>query len=153
MLRKLINPQDGHLVWLFNKAQSLKEWSQLLKANLHSPLAAYCHVANYREGCLVIAVANPLWATRLRFEIPTLLPKLQRAFKKLDLTRIEILVQPLEAINEKKTHNHTPPLNKKTAQQIAMSAKFISNQPLRLSLLRLAETLVHKVNPPSPNIS
>lgn len=52
-------------------------WTEQLRAVLPADLAPHCRVADVQRGRMIIHVASAVWATRLRFAMPTVQPALR----------------------------------------------------------------------------
>ena len=86
---------DGHarrsaLQRLVARAEDRESWTRQLRALLPSAQAAHYDVANLRHDRLVVHASNASWATRLKFQVPHLLPKLRqlRDFANVESVRI-----------------------------------------------------------------
>ncbi len=90
----LASNQSGTLQLIYAKAAQLTTLNKIWRTQIDETLAQHTQVANYREGCLVIEVSSPVWATRLRYGIPDLLQKLRALNEFAGLTRIEWYVKP-----------------------------------------------------------
>lgn len=77
------------------KIDQINALQQRVDASFPAPLHQHCHVANLREGCLILAVDSSAWATQLRFRTPDLLEKLRRYPELSDLRGIKHFIQPV----------------------------------------------------------
>lgn len=80
------------------RAIALLKLNKAVKALLPKQLHSYCRVANYRQGVLVLEVANASWLVRLRYEQPMLLSALRTEILP-SLASIDIKINPKLAIN------------------------------------------------------
>ncbi|MGC9457089.1 MAG: DciA family protein [Halothiobacillaceae bacterium] len=77
---------------LLAKARLLAGLDALLQEALPESLRGACHVANLRDGTLVVSAANAALATQLRFVAPRLVPALNgRAPVKIDAIKARVL--------------------------------------------------------------
>jgi hypothetical protein len=82
---------------LINRASQQDAWTDQLRALLPQDLASECRVANVRDQILTVHINNAAWATRLRFQIPGLLPNLNRLADFTAVTDIRLRVIPVVA--------------------------------------------------------
>jgi hypothetical protein len=122
---------------LFNQAQRLDQLQHLLESQLQPAAREHCHVASWREGCLVLIVTDGHWATRLRYQQKRLLRQLQTCEEFANLTKILFKVQPPTA--QRRAPGRTISLSSKAAENIQASAEGIEHAPLRAALERLAK--------------
>ena len=94
-IAKLIEGAQSVLQQLWEKNLHLQQSNQTLPNILPKPLAQHCRVVNLREQTVVIYADSAVWATRLRYQIPTILQAWQA--QPFDITKVEIRVH-LEAI-------------------------------------------------------
>ena len=66
---------DPVLQRLLTRARALQQLDEVVKTWLPGKLAEKVTVAVVREGVLVLCAESPVWATRLRYEVPNLLEK------------------------------------------------------------------------------
>jgi hypothetical protein len=80
-LKNLLNPcADGDLAKIVRRARDLGELTGTLARALPEEYAGALVAANIREnGELVVIVASPAWANRLRYEADTLLAAAREA--------------------------------------------------------------------------
>lgn len=77
---------------LLLKIQYLTQLTSLVNSHLTEPLRSHVVVANYRDGCLVLALDNAVWATELRYKHKVLLAALQTNSALLTLTSLEWII-------------------------------------------------------------
>lgn len=68
---------DGILKNVQQRAVALLRLDRAVQALLPTPLQPFCRVANFRQGVLVLEVANASWLMRLRYEQSRLLSALR----------------------------------------------------------------------------
>ena len=66
---------DPILQRLLARARALQTLDEVVRAWLPDKLAEKVKVAVVREGVLVLCAESPVWATRLRYEVPTILER------------------------------------------------------------------------------
>ncbi|WP_339486463.1 DUF721 domain-containing protein [Pseudomonas sp. EL_65y_Pfl2_R95] len=122
---------------LFNQAQRLDQLQRLLESQLQPAAREHCHVATWREGCLLLIVTDGHWATRLRYQQKRLLKQLQSLEAFATLTKIHFKVQPPTV--ERRAQGRTIILSDSAAEHIQSTADGISDPSLRAALERLAK--------------
>lgn len=121
---------------LFSQAQRLDHLQRLLESQLQPAAREHCHVASWREGCLLLIVTDGHWATRLRYQQRRLQRQLQALEEFATLAKILFKVQPPAA--ERRGPGRTIQLSSNAAENIQATAEGISNPELRAALERLA---------------
>ncbi|MDR3433615.1 MAG: DUF721 domain-containing protein [Rouxiella aceris] len=132
------------------RAAALLKLNRAVKGLLPTPMQPWCRVGNYRQGVLVLEIANASWMMRLRYEQPALLSAL-RAQILPSLSSIDIRINPslmvktenLSQDNEKTggSKGPLPPvrqISKQSADELRLLASR-SPEKLRKALERLAE--------------
>ncbi len=140
---------------LLSRTQNLSVLTHILQEE--TPQASHCHyqVTNISKHSLFLVTDSALWATKLRQLAPKMVSALQRRRNSraynIDLktvipeniqhiqivTRPEIItpgcaIRPVKA----KTHRRPSP---EVAAQLARSASYISDEPLKKAMLRLSQ--------------
>ncbi|MEK1940400.1 MAG: DciA family protein [Pseudomonas sp.] len=121
---------------LINQAHRLDHLQRLVESQLQPAAREHCHVASWREGCLLLIVTDGHWATRLRYQQRRLERQLQALEPFRNLNRILFKVQP--RVGVAKLRGHTMTLSTETAEGIQEVAEGISDPGLRAALERLA---------------
>ena len=121
---------------LFNQAQRLDHLQHLLESQLQPAAREHCHVASWREGCLLLIVTDGHWATRLRYQQRRLLRQLQALEEFATLAKILFKVQPPTA--ERRAPGRTLFLSPSASESIQASAETVSDPRLKAALERLA---------------
>jgi len=121
---------------LFSQAQRLDHLQHLVASQLQPAAREHCHVASWREGCLLLIVTDGHWATRLRYQQRRLLKQLQALEEFATLTKILFKVQPPAA--ERRAPDRTISLSSCAAESIQATADGITDPKLRAALERLA---------------
>ena len=138
-------PAKGHLAVLrdakplqalINQAHRLDHLQRLVESQLQPAAREHCHVASWREGCLLLIVTDGHWATRLRYQQRRLERQLQALEPFSGLQRILFKVQPRVGVAKMRGHNMV--LSSETAAGIHEVAEGIEDPNLRAALERLA---------------
>lgn len=122
---------------LLDQAQRLDHLQRLLESQLQPAAREHCHLASWREGCLLLIVTDGHWATRLRYQQRRLLRQLQALEEFATLTKILFKVQPSTA--ERHAPGRTISLSDSAAEHIQATAEGITDPKLRAALERLAK--------------
>jgi len=89
----LISQPSGDVKVLLDQLAKIQTLNNTLQSNLNATLSKHCRVINLRKSTLVIAVDGPVWANKIRFELPELLSNFRNSGY-LGLANIEVIVQP-----------------------------------------------------------
>ncbi|AKJ41431.1 DUF721 domain-containing protein [Pragia fontium] len=93
------------------RAIALIKLNKAVKALLPKQMHAFCRVSNYRQGMLILEVANASWLTRLRYEQQMLLSTLRSEILP-SLVSIDIKINPKLSTNnstaENLVHRYSP---------------------------------------------
>ena len=121
---------------LFSEAQRLDRLQALLESQLQPAAREHCHVASWREGCLLLIVTDGHWATRLRYQQKRLQRQLQAFEEFANLNRLLFKVQP-SATRERPAVPGRE-LSSNTVETLQIAAEGIRDPKLRAALERLA---------------
>ncbi|WP_031302605.1 DUF721 domain-containing protein [Pseudomonas sp. EGD-AK9] len=121
---------------LFGQAQRLAHLQRLVESQLQPAAREHCHVASWRDGCLLLIVTDGHWATRLRYQQRRLHRQLQALEEFATLTKILFKVQPQSGAS--RAPGRTIHLSASAAQSIQAGAEGIRDPMLRAALERLA---------------
>lgn len=140
-LNKLLGETHTDLAILVTRSRQLQRWTGIFRSYLDAELAAHCYVSGIDAENLTIFVDSAAWATRLRFQIPQLLPKLRHAnpvFVDVQNIRVKILSQ--QSIEQSPSLGQTgPTMNMDNAKSINSLSNSIDDPELQLALQRLAK--------------
>lgn len=136
------------LQYVQQRATALNKLNRAVKSILPAQLHPWCRVANFRQGILVIEIANASWLMRLRYEQSSLLSAL-RAQILPSLTSIDIRINPSLAAkggkiaqeNSTQTkESEKPPVRQLSEQSAELLRSVASQSPEKLKkiLERLA---------------
>lgn len=122
------------------KLDHLNQMNQVISSKLEPSLASHCHVANLRDGTLILATTSPAWNHKLRFSALDLLSTLRADPRWSGLKSIEIRVDYLPNTETASTMKRSKPitLSAASAQLIKQAADNISNPSLAEAMRRLA---------------
>lgn len=124
-------PAEGVL----QRGRFLHRLERLLDRLLDADSRLHCRVGNVRDGVLILFTDSTAWATRLRYQVPTLLNTLQQQKPLQGLQKIELRVLPEE---KKETINQKVSLSSEAASCISACAEGIDDDRLSQALRQLA---------------
>lgn len=116
------------------KLQQLSRWVQ---SALDAELAKHCQAINLRGNTLYLATDATVWATRLRYQLPSLLRSLQERHELRDLRDIQVRVIPATAAAPSKPHRRAS-LSAESADCLQQCAEAVADETLSSALRRLA---------------
>ena len=83
---------DPVLQRLLARARALQQIDAVVKTWLPEKLSEKVTVAVVRDNVLVLSAESPVWATRLRYEVPTVLEKASQHPELNHLKQVEVRV-------------------------------------------------------------
>ncbi len=122
------------------KIDHLKQMNEIISSKLEPALASHCHVANLRDGTLVLATTSPAWNHKLRFSALDLLSSLRADPRWSGLKSIEVRVDYLPSTETTSPPKRNRPLtlSADNAQLIKQAADNILDPNLAAAMRRLA---------------
>ena len=128
---------------LFERLKYLEKLVEILSGHLEPLLVRHSRVANFENGCLMIIAESAIWATRIRFQAPQLIPKLSAYPELYGLKSIECKVVPI-VVQRALMASPYPPrkmpeMNKETAEIVLEMASGIKEDKLRKVMERIAK--------------
>lgn len=142
-MRQITKCFDSKLAILYKEAVALETLTQRVKHHLSGGKKSKyntipCSVSRFHQGTMTLCVEDPVWATSLRYELPSLRDKLRQEGLH-HLTSIRICMTPANksALVKKKKREVT--LSHQAKETIKQSAEFCSYEPLKEALMRLSE--------------
>lgn len=136
-LYKLLQGEKNQLADLVTTTRELRRLEQSLTSVLDQPLTDHCRIARCDREQLVNQVDSPVWASRLRYYVPTLLTELKQNIPALQgLKSIKIHVAPATPPPTDKP----PPqraISENAAEHISAVAESVTDPALRAALQRL----------------
>ena len=108
-----------------------------LRSELGPPLSEHLHVANFSNESLMLHTDSPAWASRLRFNIQTILNivRLKCGLSDLKSVRIRVIIQNTDVKPMKRMSS----LTQNTTTLIINTARSINDHKLRNSLSNLTK--------------
>ncbi len=136
--------ENNALNVLLNKVRKIAELDKAVKASLSSPLCDHCHVANLRQGRLILQADSPVWGSKLRFESSSLLSKLRQESLFAGLVGIDFFVAPFSPpfdspSTRKSAERRINPLSIKNRQLLRETAEKVTDPKLQAVLLAIAD--------------
>ena len=121
---------------MLDHASSRESWTAALRAFLPKELGSQCQVANVRDHVLTVHLSNAAWATRFRFLIPELTPRLNQLADFATVQEIRIKVAPLPSLSAapNRVRDRPPP----DATLLSKFADDLDYGELKEAILRLA---------------
>lgn len=123
---------------IFAHAKKIISLNEEVKKNLPENLAKNCKVGDFRQGSLVLNTSNAIWATELRFYLPTLRDKLRKSSNFYNLANIKIIVlNDGDAIKVKNKVKRE--LSPKARELLKNAGDECNYPPLKKALYKLAD--------------
>jgi hypothetical protein len=131
---------------LLARAFDRDAWTAQLRAFLPSELRSACQVANVRDHLLTVHILNAAWATRFRFLIPDLLPRINRLadFAAVREIRVKVVPEGSAAPSDAHPVDRAPP----DSQALRALADTLEYGELKDAILRLARHGEAAAQPP-----
>ncbi len=128
---------SGEFEQTIQRSEKLRQLWHRLRRKLDADLASHCQLQNLRDGMLIIACDSTAWATRLRYQIPTLLEAMHHIMGHEGIHDIQIRVQPVSQKTQQQSARAT--LSSHGAHCLKQCADTISDPALRQALEQLAK--------------
>jgi hypothetical protein len=109
----------GPLEMTIRRGKKLQQLSRFIQSTLDPEMAAHCQLLNLRNESLIMACDSTVWATRLRYHIPSLLLSLQQQTELGGVVDIQIRVRPVV---------HSPPQQVKRRAVLSTDAAYCIQQ-------------------------
>ena len=135
----LLKNKNSVLGRLCLHAKYLTQLEKKLCLFLESPLNTHCSVANLTNDTLVLHSDSSAWAAKLRYNIPAILNYMQTECKLSSLKTIRIKIKLPENSRQSGSVRKKAVMSKTSARYINQAAAVMSDDDLRLSLLKLAK--------------
>ncbi len=133
-----LHKKNSTLSDLYQQALAFKEIDQSLKKFLDPSLSSHFILASIKTEVAIILVNSPAWATRLRYNIPTILEALNNELNLKQIKTIRIKVQHSES-KRSSTKNKPVFLSKDTAKLLQDSANSINDSELKNCLIKISK--------------
>lgn len=136
---KLLQKKHSSLADLYKKANSIQEIDHKLKKYLDPSLQDKFQLANIEPDVATLIVNSSAWATRLRYNIPTILNLLNNNlnFTAIKTVRIKIKKSILEIKSD--SNNKPIHLSDNSAQFLNDVANSFSDPSLRACILKISK--------------
>jgi len=145
MTNHVLKHEGRQLRTLLSKVDELKQLNDQFSRHLDPELAKHCQAIKVDRDCLIVLVDNSNWATRLRFYIPDLLPKLKTYLPLQNLKAICSKVRPdYKSVKSQRRIRRPIPLSKQAAEMMLETAKNIKDKELSKVLERIARRFVEE---------
>jgi len=145
-LDKLFEEAHDDLAILVTRTRQLRRWTGLFRSQIDAELAPHCYLSSIDEAILTVYVDSAAWATRLRFQVPQLIPQLRTInpiFSKLEKILVKVL-PPSYSATGKPSRQTGPTMSSENANGINSLSESIDDQPLQQALQRLARHAADK---------
>lgn len=76
-LAQILGCQSYIITNISNKILELNRLDQIFRLGLDEKLVNYCQLGKYENNEALIILKNPIWATRLRYNIPDIIKNVQ----------------------------------------------------------------------------
>lgn len=120
---------------VLQRGQFLHHLNNLIGTLLDPDARLHCQLGNIRDGLLILYTDSTAWASRLRYQTPTLLKQLQQHKGLESLQKVEVKVLPEE---KKDVKNQKIALSSGASSCISTFANGIEDENLRNALKHLA---------------
>lgn len=121
---------------LCHHAMYLEKVDEVVQCYLPDSIKAQCQVAAFNKGCLTLLIKDSVWATQLRYALPTLRDQLRTKAGLYQLTSIKISIDVSRRIIRHKKKRNT--LSNGAQNTIRQFATQCSYPPLQKALRQLA---------------
>lgn len=136
-LNKLFINSPGVLSKLHQRITRITACQDKLRSELGSPLSEHLNVANISNDTLTLYTDNPAWASRLRFNIRTILKiaKQSCGLNELKSVRVKVVIRN----SGHKSFKRSLSVSENTAKMIGETTESINDHKLRTSLKNLSK--------------
>lgn len=137
---ELVNDKNFPIVELFNKANRIQQIDTKLKGFLDPCLKNHFELANIKNDSVVLLVTSSNWATRLRYNIPTILDVLNNQLNFTDIKTVRIKVKTLIPENSQKIKNSIS-LSKASSELLRDVADNFTDPEIRNCFIKLSKNI------------
>lgn len=136
-INDLLRSSPGSLSKIQARIARISYFQNKLRSELRAPLSEHLNVANFSDDTLVLHTDNPAWASRLRFNIRTILriARNKCGLAGLKSVRIKVVIPNIDS----KTNKRSLLLSENTAKMIGETTASINDHKLRTSLSNLSK--------------
>lgn len=93
-LANWLQHRSDHLRVLLNQVRLLNQITTVIRNALPEPLSIHCQAANVEDNALVIGCDSPIWAAKLRYQLPQVLRLVNEHPDLPAFSQIRVRVQP-----------------------------------------------------------
>lgn len=136
-VNQLLGGSPGVLSKIHDRIHIISACQEKLRLELAPPLSEHLNVANFSHDTLTLHTDNPAWASRLRFNIRTILniAKEKCGLTELKSVRIKVVIRN----NDNKSPNRPLSVSENTVRMIGQTIDSINDDKLRSSLSNLSK--------------
>ncbi len=134
-ITKLLHRANFPVEGLLQRGQFLHRLNRLVGSLLDDTFEQHCQVGNVRDGVLILYVDSTAWASRMRYQAPTLLKQLQQRKGLASIQKVEVKLLPKQ---EKVAKIQSVELSSEASSCLIACADSIEDDGLRIALQRLA---------------
>lgn len=142
-IESILKQENGALKNLLQRMAYLNQLNKLLADHLEPNLIRHCRVTQFENGHLVIIAESAIWATRIRFQSPQLIPQLKAYPPLADLKSIECKVAPnvphRALMAPSSPARKVQKMSKETAEVVLEISKSIKEEKLRKIIEKIAQ--------------
>ena len=145
-LDKLFEEAHDDLAILVTRTRQLKRLTGLFRSHIDHELAPHCYLSHVENTELTVYVDSAAWATRIRFQVPQLIPILRASnpgFSQLENIKVKVLTQNSAVISDE-SQPTGPTMSIENANGINSLSESIDDPALQAALLRLARHATQK---------
>lgn len=122
-----------------DKSTELRQLAHVLNMCLEPSVQPYIHLRNWRNGELILGLANHALMTRLRYQLPELTKTLQSHPEFQSLKKIRLRINMPETTATKSTMRKPTPINQQNCRLLQETAQTIKHPQLQQALEKLAK--------------
>lgn len=128
--------QQSLTAGVLEHSRLLSRLNHWLESHLPEPLNRHSQAVNVRDQTLILGASSPVWASRLRYLAPQLMPRLNRDIS-LNLLNMKVKVRP-SVEQPVTTCRPRAALSAQTAQLLLQVARDIDHPGLQTAMTRIA---------------
>lgn len=139
-VNKLFEEARDDLAILVTRTRQLKRLTSLFRSHIDKELAPHCYLSNIGETEITVYIDSAAWATRIRFQVPQLIPMLRESnpvFSNLENIKIKVLTPSGDTASPAPLRTG-PNMSEENANGINSLSESIDDPDLQAALTRLA---------------
>ena len=143
-IRDILSNSDTSLGKLIAKAQAIENLNQTFQNILDPSLIPHCRIATYENGILILVSESAAYATRLRYQVPTILSTLRNFSQWAALRSIQIKVKSPIDLKNTPTCAENPPgeMTENNIENIKELVSKLKSTPGNEALIASLERLI-----------